>query len=79
MVIMQKSIQSVDQYISQFSGDTQKRLRQLRVTIKKAAPQAEESISYGMPAYKLHGALVYFASHQNHIGFYPVPSGIKAF
>jgi len=76
---MQKSIQSVAEYISQFPAGTQKRLKQLRATIRKAAPKAEESISYGMPAYKLHGALVYFAGHQNHIGFYPVPSGIKAF
>lgn len=69
----------MDEYISTFPIEIQKRLQQLRTTIKKAAPEAEESISYGMPTYKLYGALVYFAGYTNHIGFYPVPSGIKAF
>ncbi|TAL72206.1 MAG: hypothetical protein EPN88_05095, partial [Bacteroidetes bacterium] len=54
-------------------------LEQLRVTIKKAAPKAEEIISYGMPAFKLNGVLVWFAAHSKHIGFYPMASGIAAF
>ena len=69
----------VDEYISGFPKETQKILQQIRVTIISAAPQAEEIISYGMPAYKLNGMLVWFAAHTKHIGFYPKASGIEAF
>ena len=69
----------VDTYISGFPKDTQKLLKQVRATIKKVAPQAEEVISYGMPAYKLNGPLLYFAGYKNHIGFYPMPSAVVAF
>ena len=54
-------------------------LEDLRQTIRKAAPKAEEVISYQMPAFKFHGMLVYFAGFKNHIGFYPTSSAIKAF
>jgi len=54
-------------------------LETIRRTIKEAAPQAQETISYQMPAFKLNGVLVYFAAHKNHLGFYPAPSGIAAF
>lgn len=70
---------SVDDYIAQFPIETQKLLKQLRAIIKKAAPKAEEVISYQMPAYKQQGPLVYFAGYKYHIGFYPTGSGIKAF
>ncbi len=70
---------SVDIYIEGFPKATQALLKQLRATIKKAAPNAEELISYQMPAYKYNGPLVYFAAYKNHIGFYPTPSGIEAF
>lgn len=69
----------VDEYIAEFPKDTQKILKQLRSTILKAAPGAEEGISYQMPAYKYHGMLVYFAGYKTHVGFYPTPSGIEAF
>ena len=69
----------VDRYIAAFPGSTQRLLQQMRETIRKAAPQAEEKISYAMPTYVLHGNLVHFAAFKNHIGFYPVPTGIKAF
>lgn len=69
----------VDSYIADFPKDTQKMLEQLRATIMKAAPDAEEVISYQMPAYKYHGMLVYFAGYKNHIGFYPTSSGIAKF
>ena len=69
----------VDDYISAFPPPVQKKLFQLRAAIKKAAPKAEESISYMMPAYKLNGPLVYFAAYANHIGFYPTASAISAF
>jgi uncharacterized protein YdhG (YjbR/CyaY superfamily) len=54
-------------------------LQELREIIRKAAPKAEEVISYKMPAYKLNGMLVYFAGYKNHVGFYPTSSGIKNF
>lgn len=56
------------------------RLRDLQATIRKAAPEAEETISYGIPTYKLWGKnLVHFGGFKNHIGFYPTPSGITSF
>lgn len=70
---------SIDEYISQFSPEIQEILITLRKVIKDSAPGAEEKISYQMPAFVLHGNLVYFAVHKNHIGFYPTPSGIDAF
>ncbi|MBA3681681.1 MAG: DUF1801 domain-containing protein [Bacteroidetes bacterium] len=70
---------NVDEYIAGFSKETQKYLKQIRTTIKKAAPKAEEGIGYKMPAYKLNGALVYFAGYEKHIGFYATPTGHKEF
>jgi len=69
----------VDQYIAGFPEITKPLLEKMRATIKKAAPLAEEVISYQMPAYKLQGMLVYFAGCKNHIGFYPTASGIATF
>lgn len=66
-------------YIATFPKSTQALLQQVRAIIQKAAPKAEEVISYGMPAYKQEGMLVYFAGYAHHIGFYPTASGIKAF
>lgn len=70
---------SIDDYISQFPEEIQIKLRELRATIKAAAPEAVEKISYQMPAFALKGNLVYFAAHTNHIGFYPAPRGIEVF
>lgn len=70
---------NVDIYIAGFPPETQNFLSQVRETIQKAAPGAEEVISYQMPAYKFHGMLVYFAGYKNHIGFYPTGSGIENF
>ena len=61
-------------YIGTFPAHVQVILEQLRAIIKKAAPDAEKVISYGMLAFKFHGMLVYFAAYKNHIGFYPTPS-----
>ncbi len=72
-------LNEVDKYITGFPEEVQIYLEQLRATIIKAAPGAEEVISYQMPAYKYHGMLVYFAAYTNHIGFYPTPSAIKLF
>lgn len=77
---MKKNIATdVDSYISGYPPPVQKMLKQLRAAIRKAAPKAEESISYMMPAYKLHGPLVYFGAYEKHIGFYPTGSGVAAF
>lgn len=70
---------SIDEYIATFPEEIQKILQALRATIKAAAPDAEEKISYQMPTFALKGNLVHFAAYKNHIGFYPAPSGIQAF
>ena len=69
----------INEYIASFPAETQKKLEQIRITIKQIVPEAEETISYGMPTFRLHGNLVYFAAFKNHIGFYSLPSGNEAF
>jgi uncharacterized protein YdhG (YjbR/CyaY superfamily) len=69
----------IDEYIADFPATTQALLQQMRSCISKAAPKAEEAISYAMPTFKLNGNLVHFAGYKEHIGFYPAPSGISAF
>ncbi len=76
---MNQPYKTIDEYISTFPPDIQQVLQKMRQAIKEAAPEAKEVISYGMPAFKLNRVLVYFAAHQNHIGFYPTASGIEAF
>ena len=73
------TINTIDEYIANFSEDIQHLLEQIRKTIQKAAPEATESIGYQMPTFKLNGNLVYFAAYKNHIGFYPTSTGITAF
>ena len=70
---------SIDEYIASFPEDTQKILEEIRATIKSAAPEAEEKISYQMPTFFLKGNLIHFAAFKNHIGLYPTPSGTEAF
>lgn len=70
---------SVDEFIKRYPKQIQQRLKALRACIKTHAPEATETISYGMPAYKLNGPLVYFGVHAKHIGFYPTGEGVKAF
>lgn len=69
----------IDAYISDFPESTQKLLQEVRSIVKQAAPLAAEVISYGMPAFRQDEMLVFFAAFKNHIGFYPIPSGIAAF
>ena len=71
--------ETIDQYIEQFPKEIQELLTQMRKTIQKAAPKAEECINYGMPTFKLNGNLVHFAAAKMHIGFYPAPSAIVEF
>ncbi|XVJ65187.1 MAG: hypothetical protein HEQ40_03080 [Lacibacter sp.] len=71
---------SVDDYIAAFPAATQQLLKRMRSIIRKTAPDAVESISYGMPAYKNNGKpLVYYAGYEQHIGFYATPTGHAAF
>jgi len=76
---MEKLNESIDQYIRGFPEEIQALLEEVRITIRKAAPGATETIKYAMPTFVLNGNLVHFAAFKNHIGFYPVPSGIDAF
>lgn len=70
---------NVDEYIADFPEEVQHKLQQIRDTIKRAAPEAEETIKYAIPAYNFKGKLVYFAAFKNHIGFYATPTGNEAF
>src|ERR1051325_4245249 len=70
---------TIDEYIAMFPEDVQAILQQVRETIRAAAPEATEKISYQMPTFFLNGNLVHFAAFKNHIGFYPAPQGIDAF
>lgn len=75
----EKTATNIDRYIQRFPADVQKRLQQMRRAIKKTAPRAAETISYGIPAFRLQRTLVWFAAFENHIGFYPGADGIAAF
>jgi uncharacterized protein YdhG (YjbR/CyaY superfamily) len=75
----QTAITSIDGYIAGFPPEVQAILEQIRLTVAQAAPGATEKISYQMPTFFLNGNLVHFAAYKNHIGFYPVPTGIEAF
>jgi uncharacterized protein YdhG (YjbR/CyaY superfamily) len=75
-----KQFKTIDEYVRTFPEDVQRILEKLRQTIRKAAPEAVETISYHMPTFKLDGKfLVSFAAWKNHIGLYPIPSGTEAF
>ena len=71
---------TVEEYLAGFDGDTRARLDEMRATIRAVAPEAVESIAYGMPAYKLDKRpLVYFAGYAGHVGLYATPNGHEAF
>ena len=70
---------SIDEYIAGFPKDIQQILEEMRATIRKAAPKAEEAIRYMLPTFIQNGNLVHFGAFKNHIGFYPAPTGIEAF
>lgn len=76
---MKVEFKDIDSYIATFPKGVQVLLEQVRHAIKTSAPKAEEVISYNMPAFKYHGMLVYFAGYKQHVGFYSLPSGHKAF
>ena len=78
-IMNRKTPKDIDDYVNRYPKGVQRLLTQMRLTIKKAAPQATEKISYGIPTFALDGNLVHFAAFKNHIGFYPTPSAITAF
>ena len=74
-----KTPKDIDEYIAGFPKDIQKILSRIRSTIKKAAPKAEEAISYQIPTFRLNGNLIHFAAYKNHIGLYPAPRAVEKF
>jgi uncharacterized protein YdhG (YjbR/CyaY superfamily) len=74
-----QKFQTIDEYIKTFPKDIQKILESVRQTIKNVAPEAEETINYQIPTFKLNGNLVHFAAFKNHIGFYPGSKAIEIF
>jgi len=74
-----RQYQNIDEYIAGFPEDIQAILQNLRRVIHEAAPEAQETISYRMPAFKKNGILVYFAAFKDHIGFFPTSFGVSAF
>jgi uncharacterized protein YdhG (YjbR/CyaY superfamily) len=79
MAASKRGFKSVDDYIATFPENVQCILNEFRQVIREVVPEAEEIISYQMPAFKLNGILVWFAAYKNHIGFYPRVSAIVAF
>ena len=79
MTTTSKKFTTTDEYLASQPPHARALLKELRATIKKAAPDAEEKISYNMPAFKLYGMLVWYAAFKEHIGLYPRASGIEAF
>jgi uncharacterized protein YdhG (YjbR/CyaY superfamily) len=75
----QTAPKDIDEYIAGFPNDVQEILVKIRMTIRKAAPDAEETIKYQIPTFTLKGNLVHFAVYKKHIGFYPAPTGIEKF
>ena len=73
-----QKFKTVDEYINSFPPDVRTVLQTLRQTIKEEAPEAEETIKYGMPTFTMQGNLVYFAAWKNHIGFYPITAAMEA-
>jgi|SRR5437660_5947210 len=73
------SPKTIDEYIAGFPKDVQTILQKIRMTIRKAAPDAEEAIKYQIPTFTLKGNVVHFGAYKNHIGFYPAPRAIEKF
>jgi uncharacterized protein YdhG (YjbR/CyaY superfamily) len=72
-------LETIDQYIAAAPKEAQKKLREMYKCIRAAAPDATESLKWGMPAFSYRRILVTFAAYKHHIGFYPTPSAVKAF
>lgn len=79
MLKPKETFKTIDEYIAAFPKNVQVVLEEFRQAVREAAPEAEETISYKMPAFKQNGILVWFAAFKNHIGFFPKVSAIEAF
>lgn len=79
MKTMRKTYESIDEYIASYPPPIQRTLRQVRLTIRKVAPDAQEVMKYGIPTFVYHENLVHFGGFQKHLGFYPTPDGISEF
>ena len=80
MATSKNQFKTMDEYIAKFPKNVRDVLEELMRVIRESAPKAEETISYGMPAFKLNGkSLVFFAAWKNHVGFYPGSSAIEAY
>lgn len=78
--MLSNNAKNIDEYIAGYPKEIQSMLQQIRTTIQKLAPRAEEAIKYAIPTFVLDGRnLVHFAAFKNHIGFYPTPTGIESF
>lgn len=71
--------ENIDEYIAGYPPEVQELLQEIRATIRQAAPDAEETVKYGIPTFTLQGNLVHFGAYEKHIGFYPTPTGIEKF
>ena len=79
MISNQNKPNSIDEYIASTPRDVQPILEEIRKTIRRAAPEAKETIKYQMPTYTLNGNLISFAAYKKHIGLYPAPEGDAEF
>jgi uncharacterized protein YdhG (YjbR/CyaY superfamily) len=70
---------NIDEYITNFPVEIREVLEKVRYAVRIAAPDAQEAIKYGMPAFQLHGEVVYFAAFKHHVGFYPAPIAVPEF
>lgn len=79
MTLTKKKFETIDEYIDTFPKSVQWQLKQVRLTIRKALPRAEETISYQIPTFKLNGKyIIYFAAWKNHIALYPIHTGVES-
>ena len=76
---MDKNTDSIDEFIKRYPAEVQEILRKVRTVIQRAAPEAKEKISYGIPTLTLHGNLIHFSAYEHHIGLYPGSVGVAAF
>ena len=77
--MVMQNYKNIDEYLSSFSGETRKKLEEIRKTIHETVPEAKEKISYGIPTFTLNGNLVHFGGFKDHISFFPTSYGVKAF
>jgi uncharacterized protein YdhG (YjbR/CyaY superfamily) len=78
-LLLRDQLTTIDEYIASFPPEVQEKLQGIRAVIRRAAPDAEEAIRYGIPTFRQNGNLVHFAAFKDHLSFFPTPSGVGAF